>query len=107
MGTKLVKPQDVIVIELMTDMDASMLLKKKLDVPADDKDLRELMYILECMPLAIVQAAAYIQQKGERYSIRQYIKDFQRNEKKKTNLLNYEAGHLRRDPEAKNSIITT
>ena len=39
--------------------------------------------------------------------MRQYIKAFQRNEKQKTSLLNYEAGHLRRDPEAKTSIIIT
>jgi Tetratricopeptide repeat len=105
--TKLVEPRDVIVVDPMTDMDATTLLKKKLDVPTDDGDLQELAYILEYMPLAIVQAAAYIQQKGARYGVRQYIEAFQRNEKQKTSLLNYEAGHLRRDAEAKNSIIIT
>jgi hypothetical protein len=59
------------------------------------------------MPLAIVQAAAYIQQKGSRYSVRQYIEAFQKNDKRKTSVLDYEAGHLRRDHEAKNSIIIT
>ena len=103
---KLVEPRDVIVVDPMTDMDAITLLKK-LDVPADDGELRELACILEYMPLAIVQATAYIQQKGARYSIRQYVKGLQRNEKQKTSLLNYEAGHLPRDPEAKNSIIIT
>jgi Tetratricopeptide repeat len=104
---KLVEPRDVIVVDPMTDMDAITLLKKKLDVPTDNGDLRELACILEYMPLAIVQASAYIQQKGARYSVRQYIEAFQRSEKQKTSLLNYEAGHLRRDPEAKNSIIIT
>jgi tetratricopeptide (TPR) repeat protein len=74
---------------------------------ANDRDLEELARILEFMPLAIVQAAAYIQQKGVRYSVRRYIEAFQKNEKQQTSLLNYEAGHLRRDPEAKNSIIIT
>jgi hypothetical protein len=106
-ATTLVEPRDVIVVEPMTDTDAITLLKKKLDEPAGDGDLRELVRILEYMPLAIVQAAAYIQQKGARYSVRQYIDAFQKNEKKKTSLLNYEAGHLRRDAEAKNSIIIT
>jgi tetratricopeptide (TPR) repeat protein len=106
-ATKLVEPRDVIVVDPMTDIDAIMLLKKKLDMPVDDSDLQELASILEYMPLAIVQAAAYTQQKGARYSIRQYIKAFQRNEKQKMSLLNYEAGHLRRDPEAKNSITIT
>jgi len=91
----------------MTDQDAITLLKKKFDQPVDGDDLEELADILEYMPLAIVQAAAYIQQKGTRYSVRQYINAFQRSEKQQTSLLNYEAGHLRRDPEAKNSIIIT
>jgi hypothetical protein len=76
-ATKLVEPQDLIVVNLMTDMDATTLLKKKLDVPANDGDLRELACLLEYMPLAIVQAATYIQQKGASYSVRQYIEAFQ------------------------------
>jgi tetratricopeptide (TPR) repeat protein len=107
MVTTLVEPRDVIIVDPMTDIDAITLLKKKLDTPVDDGDLRELAYILEYMPLAIVQAAVYIRQRGARYSVQQYIKAFQQNEKKKTSLLNYEAGHLQRDPKAKNSIIIT
>src|SRR6202034_1601882 len=57
--------------------------------------------------LAIVQAAAYIFQRAPRCSVRQYIEQFQRNDKGKTTLLNHEGGHLRRDREAKNSIIIT
>ena len=91
----------------MTDPDAIKLLQKKLDGVRDEHDLKELASILEYMPLAIVQAAAYIQEKGARYSVRQYIKAFQRNEKQKTSLLNHEAGQLRREPDAKNSIIVT
>ena len=59
------------------------------------------------MSLAIVQVTAYIQQKEVRYSVRQYVKTFQRNEKQKTSFLNYETSHLRRDPKVKNSIIIT
>jgi hypothetical protein len=39
--------------------------------------------------------------------VRQYIQAFRKNEKQQTSLLNYEAGHLRRDPEEQNSIIIT
>jgi hypothetical protein len=104
---KLVEPRDVIVVDPMINTDAIALLKKKLDGLTDDHDLEELASILEYMPLAIVQAAAYIQQKGSKYSVQQYIETFQRNEKRKTSLLNYEAGHLRRDADAKNSVIIT
>jgi Tetratricopeptide repeat len=106
-AAKIVEPRDVIVVNPMINIDAITLLKKKLDKSTDDPDLEDLARILEYMPLAIVQAAAYIRQKGARYSVQQYIDAFQRSEKQKTSLLNYEAGHLRRDLEAKNSIIIT
>jgi hypothetical protein len=106
-ATTLVEARDAIVVNPMNDTDAVTLLKKKLEKPTGDGDLQELAQILEYVPLAIVQAAAYIQQKGARYSVRQYIEAFQRSEKQKTGLLDYEAGSLRRDPDAKNSIITT
>ena len=106
-AAKIVEPRDVIVVDPMTNTDAMTLLKKKLDSSTDNRNLEDLVRILEYMPLAIVQAAAYIQQKGARYSARQYIEAFQKNEKQQASLLNYEAGHLRRDLEAKNSIIIT
>jgi tetratricopeptide (TPR) repeat protein len=106
-ATKLVEPRDVIAVDSMTTVEATMLLESKLDGQADIGDLGELVHMLECIPLAIVQAAAYIQQKGSRYNVRKYIEEFQKNERRKTSLLNYEAGHLRRDQEAKNSIVIT
>jgi tetratricopeptide (TPR) repeat protein len=104
---KLVERRDIIPIDPMTDIDALVLLQKKVDESTNQQDLEDLVSLLEFMPLAIVQAAAYIQQKGTRYSVRRYIEAFQKNERHQINLLKYEAGHLRRDEEAKSSIITT
>jgi hypothetical protein len=59
-ATKLVEPRDVIMVDPMTDTDARTLLGKKLDKPVDEHDLEELASKLEYMPLANVQAAAYI-----------------------------------------------
>ncbi|KAI4205835.1 MAG: hypothetical protein LQ350_000020 [Teloschistes chrysophthalmus] len=59
------------------------------------------------MPLAIVQSAAYVRQRAPRCSVRQYLKDFRKSDRKKTSLLDYEGGQLRRDWEARNSIIIT
>jgi hypothetical protein len=106
-ATQLVERKDVIPIDPMADIDARLLLQKKLDKSINEQDLQELASLLEYMPLAIVQAAAYIQQKGTRYNVRRYIETFQRNEKLQTSLLNFEAGQLRRDPDAKNSIMIT
>jgi tetratricopeptide (TPR) repeat protein len=106
-AVNIVEARDMIAVSPMTNVDATILLKKKLDKPADDHDLEELARVLEYMPLAIVQAAAYIRQRGARCSVRQYIERFQRSERQMTSLLNYEAGHLRRDHEARNSVIVT
>ena len=47
---------------------------------SDDKDVAELAEVLEHMPLAIVQSAAYICQKAPRCSVRQYLKDFRKSD---------------------------
>jgi hypothetical protein len=51
----------------------------------------------EFMPLAIVQAAAYISQRAPRSSVQQYLEEFRKSDRKKRSLLNHEAGHLRRE----------
>ena len=104
---RLAEESDIISVEPMDDTHALALLEKKLGEQMDRDDTAELAAALEFMPLAIVQAAAYIRQRVPRYSVRQYIKEFYKNDKRKTSLLNHEAGHLRRDLEAKNSIIIT
>ena len=110
MALKLVEETDIIPVEPMDKEHALALLKKKLGKlweQSDGQDVAVLAAALEFMPLAIVQAAAYILQRAPRCSVRQYIEQFQRNDKGKTTLLNHEGGHLRRDREAKNSIIIT
>ena len=104
---RLAEERDIIPVEPMDDTHALALLEKKLGEQMDRDDTAELAAALEFMPLAIVQAAAYIRQRVPRYSVRQYIKEFYKNDKRKTSLLNHEAGHLRRDLDAKNSIIIT
>jgi hypothetical protein len=66
--------------------------KKKLRVMDDSKDITDLVTLLEFMPLAIVQAAAYIAQKAPRCSARQYMEKFKRSDKEKTILLDYQGG---------------
>ena len=103
----LVEESDIIAVEPMDGSDALLLFRKKLRMPDDSKDIAELIAALEFMPLAIVQAAAYISQKAPRCSVRQYIEKFQRSDKEKTSLLDHQGGHLRRDWEARNSITMT
>ncbi|KAI4163243.1 MAG: hypothetical protein LQ342_003179 [Letrouitia transgressa] len=104
---ELVEERDIVTIEPMAKPHALALLKKKLSVQGDSEDVSKLVVALDFMPLAIVQAAAYISQRAPRYSVGRYLEDFQKSDRKKTSLLNYEGGQLRRDWEAKNSIIIT
>ncbi|PQE27730.1 hypothetical protein CJF31_00009955 [Rutstroemia sp. NJR-2017a BVV2] len=104
---KLVEQRDIITVEPMGEVDAQGLLEKKLGRSNESNDAVELVAALEFMPLAIVQAAAYICQRAPRYSVQDYLRDFQRSDRKRMSLLNFEGERLRRDWEAKNSIIIT
>ena len=70
----LVEENEIVEIEPMNDSNALELLEKKLGKQLgeniDKNDAVELVKELEYMPLAIIQAAAYIRQRGSRFSIR-------------------------------------
>lgn len=104
---QLVEETDIIAVKPMQERSALALLDKKLGETSDPEDGEKLIAALEFMPLAIVQAAAYIRQRAPRASVRQYLDRFERSDSDRANLLNFEASHLRRDSEARNSIITT
>ena len=104
---KLVEEKDIIAVEPMAESHALALFEKKLGAMSKDDHVAELAVALEFMPLAIVQAAASISQRAPRYSVQRYLEDFRTSDGKKTGLLDYEGGHLRRDWAAKNSIIIT
>lgn len=91
----------------MDRADGLALFERKLGWHDDSEDVVELAAALEFMPLAIVQATTYVSQRVPRYSVRQYLQDFRRSDRKRTSLLNCDGEQLRRDREAKNSIIIT
>jgi hypothetical protein len=104
---KLVEQRDIIVVKPMGRADALALLERKLGWHDNGEDAVKLAAALEFMPLAIVQAAAYISQRAPRYSVREYLQDFRKSDRKRTSLLDHEGEQLRRDWGAKNSIIIT
>ena len=103
----LVEAKDIVAVQPMAPAQALALFEKKLGPLGQSDNSRELAAALEFMPLAIVQAAAYISQRAPRYSIGQYLEDFRKSNRKRTSLLNYEGGQLRRDWQAHNSILIT
>ena len=106
-AVQLVEERDIIAVEPMDEVHAIALLQRKLGTQSDREDTIELVAMLDFMPLAIVQAAAYIGQRASRCSIRQYIKKFQKTDRSKTSLSTHKASHFRRDQDARNSIIIT
>ncbi|KAE8550227.1 hypothetical protein EYB25_006448 [Talaromyces marneffei] len=106
-AAKMVEDGDIIAVESMDQIHAQTLFEKKLGKQENQEDIIELIAALEFMPLAIVQAAAYIKQRAPRSSVKQYLTEFQKNDYRKMSLLDYKGGQLRRDQEAKNSIILT
>ena len=107
MALKLVEKSNIITVEPMNEEQALALIEIKLGKQGDKTDIAKLATALEFMPLAIVQAAAYIKERAPRCSVRQYIEKFEKGDKAKTSLLNHDGGQLRRDWQAKNSIIIT
>ncbi|KAF2689002.1 hypothetical protein K458DRAFT_329058 [Lentithecium fluviatile CBS 122367] len=108
---QLVEERDIIAVEPMEKRDSLVLLQKKLELQDSGEEVIgeviELAAALEHMPLAMVQAAAYISQRRPRCSVQQYLQEFQKSDRKRTTLLDCEGGQLLRDWEAKNLIIIT
>ncbi|KAL5313016.1 hypothetical protein ACEPPN_019442 [Leptodophora sp. 'Broadleaf-Isolate-01'] len=107
----LVEQRGIITIGPMSSEDALTLFANRLggvDDGSNDGDVAaELLVALEFMPLAIVQTAAYILRRRPRFSLREYLQGFRESDRKRASLLDYNSKQLRRDREAKNSIIVT
>jgi hypothetical protein len=85
---QIVVDSDVMLIQLMHDAAAHALLYKKLGDRVDKGDgIAELAAALEYMPLALVQAAAYICEQALRSLVRQYLAEYCENDSRKTSLL--------------------
>ncbi|KAJ5915324.1 P-loop containing nucleoside triphosphate hydrolase protein [Penicillium verhagenii] len=104
---KTVEDYDIIPVEPMDEGYAISLFEKKLGAQASRSAIIQLVAALEFIPLAIVQAAAFIKQRAPRETVTQYLERFQKSDRQKIGLLDYEGGQLRRDPEAANSILLT
>ncbi|EED13125.1 hypothetical protein TSTA_056240 [Talaromyces stipitatus ATCC 10500] len=87
--------------------DAHFLLDRHDDDVRGPADVIELAAALDFIPLAIVQAAVYISDSERDCSVRQYLDEFRRSDRKKVRLLGRGEGQLRRDWEARNSVLTT
>ena len=102
---RLTNVADAIVdISPMKRDDAEILLKRKLpDDRSSASEINDLLTMLEYLPLAITQAAAYIAIRQTRFTISKYLAQLRQNE----TILLKDMGDLRRDYEVPNSILKT
>ncbi|KAI0907663.1 P-loop containing nucleoside triphosphate hydrolase protein [Ustulina deusta] len=108
LGAKLTGGRKYIIDVRSMDHDQALkLLAIKSGSQYDKEDGTKLVEALECMPLAISQAAAYIQERAPRISVKKYLDTFQKSDRNMLSLLNHDGGDLRRDGSASNSVITT
>ncbi|KAF2786064.1 hypothetical protein K505DRAFT_368547 [Melanomma pulvis-pyrius CBS 109.77] len=75
---------------------AVQLLQNKLEDTSDEGGMVNLIRALDRIPLAISQATTYINRGAPRTTASKYLDEFWKNEKKRTSLLNRDAGDLRR-----------
>ncbi|KAM3502994.1 hypothetical protein MY10362_004475 [Beauveria mimosiformis] len=104
---QLVKHANIIAVKPMNKKDTLRLFQNKLGQNDDETYTIKLAAALEYMPLAIVQAAAYVLQMRPRYSLQSYLAEFRKSDRRKARLLSSKGGELRRDAQAKNSILIT
>ncbi|KAF2818103.1 hypothetical protein CC86DRAFT_414212 [Ophiobolus disseminans] len=90
----------------MDEGEGLQLLRNKLEDQPFKESAVELLRALDYIPLAISQAAAYINRRA-RMTVASYLEEFWKNNKKRESLLNWDAGELRRDKSASNSVVTT
>ena len=99
--------RNIIEVGPMVQDEAVLLLEKRLGPLSDQRIAAELVQALYHVPLAISQAAGYIQARAPRTSLAQYLTEFREGDRRRTKLLGHDSGELRRDGSASNAIFTT
>jgi tetratricopeptide (TPR) repeat protein len=99
------RQQDIIQVRAMNDSEAVELLRNKLGQELSE-GATQLVTALDCIPLAIAQAAAYINRLGQQMPIPKYL-DQLKGVEGQVELLRKAAPDMRRDGKALNSVLTT
>ena len=100
--------RDIIPVSPMDEDHALKLLQKKLQTNFfDEDDGKTLLQVLDYMPLAITQAAAFISQRAPHVTVSKYLHDLKKSDTERARLLNKNIIDTRRDGKSSNSIIST
>jgi tetratricopeptide (TPR) repeat protein len=104
---ELVDDGNIVMLKPMESGPALALLARKLGDRSDAVWSGRLATALECIPLALAQAAAYINAGWPMCSVEQYLYRLEKSETSKTSLLKRISKERRRDHEAVDSTILT
>jgi tetratricopeptide (TPR) repeat protein len=100
--------ESIIAVKLMEKDDAKRLLRMRIPLSLSTRlDLEDLVIELDCLPLAITQAAAYISARASRMTASKYLTLYRQDEANQSRLLDKDSGDLRRNPGVPNSVIRT
>nr|POF17809.1 vegetative incompatibility protein het-e-1 [Quercus suber] len=102
---KLAYEAEIVNVLPMAADEAEALLVSKLGYPSLDN--RRLVASLDCMPLAIAQAGAYIRERGSRCSVQQYCVDIEQSHWSRSSILRRCVPLPDRDAVAINSVMLT
>ena len=89
----------------MNEIEAKDLIESKLGYLHNQEELHSLVAGMEYLPLALVQAAAYLQKTS--ITIRKYLELYKRNNSIQIRLLESHTDDLERDHEAENAVLKT
>jgi hypothetical protein len=99
--------RDIITVNPMEEEHAMDLLRTKLQGEFNEDDAKNLVKILDYMPLAISQATAFINQRASHTSVPKYLQDLQKGDSDRAKLLSRNISDNRRDGKTSNSIMAT
>lgn len=104
---KIVRDRDIVQVKPMDEKQAINMMENRLDLKYDKDELLELVLMLSCMPLALSQAAAYINRRAPQCSIPEYLKKLTDSATASSSVFDEEQDEMARDREARNSIMAT
>ncbi|KAF6843413.1 Kinesin light chain 5 [Colletotrichum musicola] len=97
----------VYAVPTMEKEQALQLLQSKLGRDVNEADALRLIHTLECIPLAVNQAAAYIHRRSPRVTVESYLEEFHNSERRKGTLLRNDGGDIQRYEGVSNSVVVT
>ncbi|KAF2019528.1 hypothetical protein BU24DRAFT_365047 [Aaosphaeria arxii CBS 175.79] len=98
---------DILDVEPMSEQEAVILLHKRVTGIVSQEDASNLVAAVDYMPLAITQAAVYINENQPRVTVKKYLDALKQGDHIRTKLLEESIYDARRDGQRSNSIIVT